>query len=116
MNHSCKIVPPTFGPITCDRCRRLFNLLRPEGCGEIPDNKIRITIEYDDDGEDVQVSASWGGLGVWADTEDGALRHLAKLVMERGDITHLPDQLRIYCVEQIDCMILDLQNKRKALQ
>jgi len=113
MNHSCKIAPETFGPVPCDRCGRLFYYLRPEGCGDIPDNRIRVIIEHD---EDEQVSASWGGIGVWGDTEDGALRHLSKMVMERGDITHLPDQLRIYCVEEIDRMILDLQNKRKALQ
>jgi len=116
MNHSCKVAPETFGPVPCDRCGRLFSLYYPGGCGDIPDNRIRITIEYDRDNENVQVSASWGGIGVWGDTEYGALRFLAKKVMERGDITHLPDQLRIYCVEEIDRMILDLQNKRKALQ
>ena len=112
MDHSCKFAPETFGPVPCDRCGRLFNYLRPEGCDSIPDNKIRVNITHDEDG----VSASWGNIGAWSETEDGALRHLAKLVMERGDITHLPDQLRIYCVEEIDRMILDLQNKRKALQ
>lgn len=113
MNHGCRVAPETFGPVPCDRCGRLFYLLRPEGCDSIPDNRIRVTIEYDEDG---QVSASWGGVGVWGDTEDSALRCLAKRVMERGDITHLPNQLRIYCIEEIDRMILDLQNKRKALQ
>jgi len=113
MNHSCKIAPETFGPVPCDRCGRLFYYLRPEGCGDIPDNRIRVTIEYEPHGE---VSASWGNIGAISETEDGALRHLAKLVMERGDITHLPPQLRVYCVEEIDAQILTLQNKRKALQ
>ena len=113
MNHYNPDPGATFGPVNCYRCGRLFNLLRPEGCDSIPDNKIRVTIEYEPHGE---VSASWGNIGAIGDTEDRALRYLAKLVMERGDITHLPAQLRAYCVEEIDRIILDLQNKRKALQ
>ncbi len=89
MNHYNPDHGATFGPINCRRCGQLFNLLRPEGCDIMSENRMRVNITHDEDGE---WSASWGNVGAHADTEDKALRLLARFVLWRGNIANLPIQ------------------------
>ncbi len=76
---------------------------------------MKVAVDREDIGNG-WIRVSHNDLSSVAITEDAALKRLARRVLEFGSLDNLPLQLKEYVKDAIDEQILDLQNKRKALQ